>query len=124
MKNWSISLKLLCLVAIAIVTFVGMGLYGIANTRSIFGWVREVNLTAQDFQRSAKELSDPLHRVRELTLSIVLAPDRAFLEKLNTAREKESGGRDVILRRRALRGMLSSERNAMREKVRCITTQT
>ena len=57
MKNWSISFKLLCLVAIAIVAFVCMGLYGILNTRSIFGWVSEVNTTAKDFQRSAKEIS-------------------------------------------------------------------
>lgn len=34
MKTWSISFKLLCLVAIAILSFVGIGLYGIANTRS------------------------------------------------------------------------------------------
>lgn len=117
MKNWSISLKLLCLVAIAIVTFVGMGLYGIANTRSIFGWVREVNLTAQDFQRSAKELSDPLHRVRELTLSIVLAPDRAFREKLNTAREKESGELDESFKRWHADRMSARERAAF-EKLR------
>ncbi len=112
MKNWSISFKLLCLVAIAIITFVGMGLYGIANTRSTFGWVREVNSTAQDFQRSAKEISDPLHRVRELALSIVLAPDRALREKLNSAREEKSRQLDETFKQWPLNGMDAMERAA------------
>ena len=112
MKNWSISFKLLCLVAIAIVAFVCMGLYGILNTRSIFGWVSEVNTTAKDFQRSAKEISDPLHRVRELVLSIVLAPDRALREKLNETQEEISRQLDAGFKRWPVGPMAAAERAA------------
>ena len=112
MKNWSISFKLLCLVAIAIVAFVCMGLYGILNTRSIFGWVSEVNTTAKDFQRSAKEISDPLHRVRELVLSIVLAPDRALREKLNETQEEISRQLDAGFKRWPVGAMAAAERAA------------
>ena len=98
MKNWSITFKLFCLVAIAILTFVFLGLYGIYNARSTFRWVGEVNTTAQDFQRSAREISDPLHRVRELVLSIVMAPDRATREKLNSTQEQTSRQLDTAIK--------------------------
>ena len=94
-----------------------MGLYGIANTRSTFDWVRQVNGTAQDFQRSAKEISDPLHRIRELTLTMVLAPDRALREKLNAAQEEESRRLDETLARWPVEQMDAGERAAF-EKLR------
>ncbi|GEM_PF-1799201 len=112
MKNWNISRKLLSLVAIAIVSFVGMGLYGIHNTRSTFAWVKEVNFTAQEFQRSANEISDPLHRVRELTLSIVMAPDRALREKLNAAQVAESHRLDETFQQWPVAHMPAQERAA------------
>ncbi len=98
MNNWSISRKLLCLVAIAIITFVGMALYGISNTRSTFEWVKAVDATAQDFQRSSKEISDPVHRVRESALSIVLAPDSEAREMLNSAQKEKSREIDEAFR--------------------------
>ena len=117
MKNWGIYYRLLFLVAISLLAFVGMGLYGIANTRSTFDWVRQVNGTAQDFQRSAKEISDPLHRVRELTLTMVLAPDHALREKLNAAQEEESHRLDETLARWPVEQMDAGERAAF-EKLR------
>ena len=77
----------------------------------------EVNSTAQEFQRSARELSDPIHRVRELTLSIVLAPDRALREELNSAQEKTSRGVDETFAKWPVDRMDASERAAF-EKLR------
>ena len=112
MKNWSISFKLLCLALIAVVTFVFLGLYGIHNARSTFRWVSEVNTTALNFQRSAREISDPLHRVRELVLSIVMAPDRALREKLNSAQEEKSRQLDAAFQAWPIDRMGDPERAA------------
>ncbi|MEO6786990.1 MAG: methyl-accepting chemotaxis protein [Chthoniobacteraceae bacterium] len=112
MKNWSISFRLLCLAVIAVMTFVFLGLYGIYNARSTFGWVSEVNSTAQDFQRSAREISDPLHGVRELVLLIVMAPDRAYRERLNAAQEAKSRQLDEAFKGWQADRMDSAERAA------------
>lgn len=90
MKNWSISFKLLCLVLLSILAFVGMGLYGIYNTRATFNGVKEVNATAQEFQRGIIEIRNPIRSVREITLLMVMAPDRALQEKLLAEAEETS----------------------------------
>jgi methyl-accepting chemotaxis protein len=115
MNNWNISFKLLVLVVIAIAMFVGMGLYGISNTGSTFEWVREINSTAHEFQRSAKEISDPLHRARELALVIVLAPDRATREKLNAEQERLTTALDATLDAWPVDRMPAAERAAFDE---------
>ena len=112
MKDWSISVKLLCLIATAIFAFVGLGLYGISNTRSTFKWVKEVNATAKEFQRSATEISDPLHRLRELALSIVLAPDRALREELHSKQEEKIRRLDETFKRWPTEHMDAPERAA------------
>lgn len=119
MRNWSITFKLFCLVAIAILTFVFLGLYGIYNVRSTFRGVSEVNTTAQDFQRTASEISDPLHRARELVLSIVMAPDRATREKLNSMQEQTSRHLDTAIKGWPTDRMDAAERAAF-EKLRTV----
>ncbi len=112
MKNSSISFKLLCLVATAILALIGLGLYGLSNTHSTFSWVKEINSTAGEFQRSAKEISTPLHQVRELVLLIVLAPDRRLLDKLNSEQLVRSQQLDETFKRWPTERMGATERAA------------
>ena len=42
MTNRGVLRKLLWLVGIAVIAFVGMGIYGISNTNSTFNWVKNV----------------------------------------------------------------------------------
>lgn len=71
-----------------------------------------MNSTAQDFQRSAREISDPLNQIRELALTIVLAPDRALREKLNADQEEKSRRLDETFSRWRVEHMTGAERLA------------
>ena len=90
MLSRHVSIKLLFMVAISVVAFVGLGVYGISNTASTFTWVGDVYATAVDFRDSRQELAYPLNQLRQLSLSIVMAPDRALREKLNGRQQKLS----------------------------------
>ena len=59
MTNRGVLKKLLGLVGIAVVAFVGMGIYGISNTKSTFNWVENVYDTAEDI-RLGSEASQAL----------------------------------------------------------------
>ena len=52
-----------------------MGIYGITNINSTFKRVESVYETAKEFRVSAQEISTPLNELRQLTLSVVLAPN-------------------------------------------------
>ena len=74
--------KLLWLVGIAVVAFVGMGLYGISNTNSTFTWVKNVYETADDFRVGSQKITSPLNELRQLSLSIVMAPNPKLQREL------------------------------------------
>ena len=78
-----VSIKLMCMVAISVVAFVGLGIYGISNTASTFNWVGQVYKTAEDFRDSSQKLANPLNQLRQLSLSIVMAPNPKLREDLN-----------------------------------------
>ncbi len=82
MINRGIRFKLLCLVGVAVVAFLGLGIYGISNTNSTFRWVENVFDTAEDFRLGSQKITSPLSELRQLSLSIVLAPTPKLQEKL------------------------------------------
>ncbi|MBI1249381.1 response regulator [bacterium] len=80
--------KLLFLVAISGVAFACLGLYGISNSASTFTWVGQVYQTAEDFRDSSRKIAVPLNELRQLSLSIVLAPNQTLQEELDIRQEK------------------------------------
>ncbi|HQX50616.1 MAG TPA: response regulator [Planctomycetaceae bacterium] len=83
MINRGIRFKLRCLVGVSVVAFIGLGIYGISNTKSTFRWVENVFDTAEDFRLGSQKITTPLNELRQLSLSIVLAPNPKLQEKLN-----------------------------------------
>lgn len=82
MKNRGVLVKLMWLVGTSVVAFVGLGLYGISNTAATFGWVNQVYKTAEDFRTGSQQITNPLNELRQLSLSIVMAPNPTFRDKL------------------------------------------
>ncbi len=74
--------KLFWMVFIAVFAFIGMGIYGITNINSTFKRVASVYETAKEFRVSAQEISTPLNELRQLTLSVVLAPNPKLQQEL------------------------------------------
>ncbi len=88
MRNRGVLVKLILLVAIPVLALCGMGIYGIWNAWSTFASVEQVHGTAVDFRESALQIGDPLNRLRQLSLTMVMAPSREMQEKL----EREQSG--------------------------------
>ena len=82
MNHQGVLSKLLWLVGVAVVAFVGMGIYGISNTNSTFTWVENVYETADDFRVGSKKITGPLNELRQLSLSIVMAPNPKLQREL------------------------------------------
>ena len=83
MIHRGVSFKLMCMVAISVVAFVGLGIYGISNTAATFTWVGQVYTTAEDFRDSSQKLANPLNQLRQLSLSIVMAPNPELRDELH-----------------------------------------
>ena len=88
MTNRGVQKKLLWLVGVAVVAFVGMGIYGISNTSSTFDWVKNVYGTAEDFRVGSQKITSPLNELRQLSLSIVMAPNPRLQKKLAERQEE------------------------------------
>ncbi len=99
MKRRGVSLKLLYLVGISVVAFVVLGVYGISNTSSTFDWVQQVYGTADDFRSSSQQITKPLGELRQLSLSIVMAPSPAIREKLDAEQQSLTEQLDTTFRR-------------------------
>ncbi len=99
MTRRGVSLKLLCLVGVSIVAFVGLGVYGISNTTSTFEWVDEVHSTAADFSSSTREITNPLSELRQLSLSIVMAPNPKIRDELDAKQEELTNVLDASFQR-------------------------
>ncbi len=83
MTHRRVLIKLLWLVGISVVSFAGMGVYGVSNTSSTFTWVEDVYRTAKDFRDGSQMITDPLNELRQLSLSIVMAPNATLREEFN-----------------------------------------
>jgi signal transduction histidine kinase/DNA-binding response OmpR family regulator len=107
--------KLLWLVGISVVTFVGMGVYGVSNTSSTFTWVRDVYRTAEDFQDGSRKITSPLNELRQLSLSIVLAPNAKLQEEFNKKQAALTAQLDETLSAWDVDGGDASERQAFQK---------
>ncbi|WP_182865363.1 methyl-accepting chemotaxis protein [Stieleria mannarensis] len=83
MKNRGVLGKLLLLVGISVIAFCAVGIFGILTNKQIHGAVDRVRLTAEQFQTGALNITDPLSELRQLTLTMVMAPNRELQEQLN-----------------------------------------
>ncbi len=75
--------KLLWMIGISVVAFVCMGVYGVSNTSSTFTRVQDVYRTAEDFRDSSQKITVPLNDLRQLSLSIVMAPNAKLQGELD-----------------------------------------
>ena len=82
MRNRGVLVKLILLVAIPVLVICGMGSYGIWNAWTTFESVKQVHGTAVDFRQSALNIGDPLNQLRQLSLTMVMAPSRELQVKL------------------------------------------
>ena len=82
MATRGVLVRLRWLVGVAVVAFVGLGVYGISNTSSTFNWVKNVFETADDFRVGSQKINSPLNELRQLSLSIVLAPNPRLQQEL------------------------------------------
>ncbi|QDV40997.1 Frizzy aggregation protein FrzCD [Stieleria neptunia] len=83
MKNRGVLGKLLLLVGISVVAFCAVGIFGIVSNKRIHDSVDRVRLTAEQFQKGALNITDPLSELRQLTLTMVMAPNLELQEQLN-----------------------------------------
>ena len=98
MINRGVRFKLLWLVGVAVAAFVLLGIYSIFNTRSTFTWVKKVYETAEEVRRGSQDISTPLDGVRQLSLSIVLAPNPTLREKLVEQQKELTSALDKSLK--------------------------
>ncbi|NNE00313.1 MAG: PAS domain S-box protein [Pirellulaceae bacterium] len=75
MKNRGLLVKLLLLVGMSVAVCCAVGLFGIQSNNKIFESVGKVSETADQFQRGAQRITDPLTKLRQLTLTMVMAPN-------------------------------------------------
>ncbi len=90
MTHRGVLIKLLSLVGISVVAFAAIGIYGISNTSSTFTWVEKVYSTAEDFRNGALEITNPLNELRQLSLSIVMAPNPKLQKQLDGEQQEKT----------------------------------
>lgn len=82
MRNRGVLVKLVLLLAIPLLVICGMGSYGIWSAASTFDSVKHVHQTAVDFRQIALDIGDPLNQLRQLSLTMVMAPSRELQSKV------------------------------------------
>ncbi|GAA5507703.1 methyl-accepting chemotaxis protein [Novipirellula caenicola] len=90
MRNRGVWIKLLLLVTISVIAFCAMGVYGILTTRITFRSVNDVRDTALKLRRGAVEIAEPLNELRQLSLTLVMAPDDDLQRQLNRQQQAKS----------------------------------
>lgn len=90
MRNRGVWIKLLLLVTISVIAFCVMGVYGILTARTTFHSVNEVRDTALKLRRGAVEIAEPLNELRQLSLTLVMAPDNELQLTLNQQQQAKT----------------------------------
>ncbi len=90
MKKQGVLQKLSLLVAISVIAFCAVGVFGIVSNKKIYDSVDRVRKTASMFQRGALNLTDPLNELRQLTLTMVMAPNLELQQDVNEQQRKLS----------------------------------
>ena len=71
-----------------------MGLFGIYNSKKIYASVDRVQFTAEEFQRFALQITGPLNKVRQLSLTMVMAPNRELQQQIDGQQQALTGQLD------------------------------
>ena len=79
----SVVRKLWLLVSISVIPLSIIGWLSIKSSQNAFEWVERVYLNAEKVNRGTTDIIVPINRLRQLSLEIVLAPDKSTREKLN-----------------------------------------
>jgi methyl-accepting chemotaxis protein len=88
MKNLSIGKKLFVLALFSMSAIIGVGVYGLENLQIAFTWVGDLYQTAQNFEKVDNEIGQPLNRLRQLSLMIVVAPDAKMRTDINQQQQE------------------------------------
>lgn len=83
MKNLSIGKKFFILALFSMSAIIGVGVYSLENLRLAFTWVGDLYLTAQSFEKVDNDIGQPLNRLRQLSLMMVVAPDVKIRTEIN-----------------------------------------
>jgi methyl-accepting chemotaxis protein len=87
MNHLKIAAKLFLLSFIAIAALVGAGIYGVYNAQTTFHWIADVYQGSGNIEQITRRIGFNISQVRESSLEIVTAPDRARQEKLRQESE-------------------------------------
>ncbi|MEK7991090.1 MAG: methyl-accepting chemotaxis protein [Thiotrichaceae bacterium] len=82
MKNLSITLKFFLLSGFAILALIGLGIYGLQSVYVTFANIKQVYETTIKIEQANREIDNPLHNVRQLSLLLVTSPDQATRTEL------------------------------------------
>jgi methyl-accepting chemotaxis protein len=88
MERLNIATKLFLLSFIAIAALIGTGVYGVYNAQTTFRWIGEVYEGSNNIEKITRHIGFNISSVRETSLEIVTAPDRARQEKLRADSEQ------------------------------------
>ncbi|MDD2814426.1 MAG: methyl-accepting chemotaxis protein [Thiotrichaceae bacterium] len=88
MKNLSIGKKLFILALFSMSAIIGVGVYSLENLRLAFTWVGDLYQTAQNFEKVDNEIGQPINRLRQLSLMMVVAPDVKMRTEINQQQQE------------------------------------
>lgn len=79
----SIVKKFLLLSLVSLSALIIIGIYGLINSNSSFDWVAEVYETASIIEKVNREIERPIHELRQISLSMVMAPNQELRRQLH-----------------------------------------
>jgi len=80
--TFSIGQKLLVLALVPLVALAGIGIYNYVSGSKTMDLMKWIHASGQKVEMISINLSEPINRLRETSLSIALAPDDKFREKI------------------------------------------
>lgn len=115
MSNRGVLVKLLMLVCVSVIALCVVGIFGIASNKKIYDSVDRVRLTAEQFQRGALGITDPLNELRQLTLTMVMAPNRELQEEVDSEQQLLTTELDQTFAQWEMSAVTSHERDAFEQ---------
>ncbi len=77
-----------CLSVSRSIAFCAVGIFGILSNKRIYDSVDRVRLTAEQFRRGALKITEPLNDLRQVTLTMVMAPTDELQDLLNEEQQE------------------------------------
>lgn len=82
-KNSTIAAKLLIILLASVISISVVGLYGAFASYSDLNNIRVLNNSVEEVAKLSSKLIQPINRIREISLSIVMAPDKNYRDKIS-----------------------------------------